>query len=90
MGEAAGKFHSIFSRLGRVSGVLVLLALIYGLMCFLDFEYATRWSNLKEVMNQQAFFGVLTLGAGILILSGGIDLSIGSVVGLSGVARSLA
>ena len=75
-----------FARFGRVSGVLILLACIYGALCFLDFEYATRWSNLKEVLNQQAFFGVLTLGVGILILSGGIDLSIGSVVGLSGVA----
>ncbi|MCS7167078.1 MAG: ABC transporter permease [Gemmatales bacterium] len=29
------------------------------------------------------YYGILTLGAGILIISGGIDLSIGSVVGLT-------
>ncbi|MCS7015727.1 MAG: ABC transporter permease [Gemmatales bacterium] len=29
------------------------------------------------------YYGILTLGAGILIISGGIDLSIGSVVGLA-------
>jgi ribose transport system permease protein len=29
------------------------------------------------------FYGVLTIGAGILIISGGIDLSMGSVVGLT-------
>jgi len=73
------------AKLGRVGGVLALLAIIYGTMCILDFSYATRWSNVKEVLNQQGFFAVLTLGVGILILSGGIDLSIGSVVGLSGV-----
>jgi ribose transport system permease protein len=78
-------FLALALRLGRVSGVLVLLALIYGAMCFIDVDYATRWSNLKEVLNQQAFFGVLTLGAGVLILAGGIDLSMGSVVALGGV-----
>jgi ribose transport system permease protein len=76
----------LLARFGRASGVLVLLAIIFGSMCFLDFEYATRWSNLKEVLNYQGLFGVLTLGVGVLILSGGIDLSIGSVVGFSGVA----
>jgi ribose transport system permease protein len=77
---------SLPGAFGRVSGVMTLLAVIFGANCLLDFEYATRWSNLKEVLNQQAFFGVLTLGAGVLILSGGIDLSMGSVVGLAGVA----
>jgi ribose transport system permease protein len=73
-------------RLSRISGVLSLLVVVYGTMCLLDSEYATRWSNLKFVINDQASFAVLTLGAGILIISGGIDLSIGSVVALSGVA----
>jgi ribose transport system permease protein len=35
------------------------------------------------------FYGILTLGAGLLIISGGIDLSIGSVVGLSAVCFAL-
>jgi ribose transport system permease protein len=75
--------------MNRIFGVLTLLVTIYGLQCALDINYATRWSVLKEVLNQQALFGVLTLGAGILILSGGLDLSIGSVVGLAGVGFSL-
>jgi len=72
--------------MNRVLGVLVLLLTIFGLNCAIDLNYATRWSNVKEVLSQQAFFAVLTLGAGLLIISGGIDLSMGSVVGLSGVA----
>jgi ribose transport system permease protein len=73
------------NRFGRVGGVLALLLTIYALMAAIDIEFATRWNNLKFVVSQQAFFGVLTLGVGVLIISGGIDLSIGSVVGMSAV-----
>ncbi|MCE9532540.1 MAG: ABC transporter permease [Planctomycetes bacterium] len=71
--------------MNRIFGVLILLIAIFGLNCAIDLDYATRWSNLKEVLSQDAFFAVLTLGVGVLIISGGIDLSIGSVVGLAGV-----
>src|SRR5262245_26531442 len=67
----------------RVLGVLLLLAAMYGLSFQLN---AVHWGNQKEVLTQQAFFAVLTLGVGLVIITGGIDLSIGSVVGLGGVA----
>ena len=35
------------------------------------------------------FYGVLTLGVGVLIVAGGIDLSIGSLVGLGAVCFGL-
>lgn len=41
----------------------------------------TNYNLLRRV----GFYGILSLGVGILIISGGIDLSIGSVVGLSAV-----
>jgi ribose transport system permease protein len=69
----------------RILGVVLLLLLMYALLFASDFRNATKWSNLKDVLSQQAFFGVLTLGVGVLILTGGIDLSIGSVVGFSAV-----
>jgi ribose transport system permease protein len=69
----------------RVLGVVLLLTMLYFLLYLSDSENAVKWSNLKDVLSQQAFFGVLTLGVGIVIISGGIDLSIGSVVGLSAV-----
>jgi ribose transport system permease protein len=71
--------------MNRILGVLSLLVVMYGLLFASDFEHATRWSNLKDVLSQQAFFGVLTLGVGVVIITGGIDLSIGSVVGLSAI-----
>jgi ribose transport system permease protein len=42
-------------------------------------------SNLVNVLRQNAFIAILAAGMTFVILTGGIDLSVGSVVGLSGV-----
>ncbi len=41
--------------------------------------------SLKNFLHETALYGVLALGATIVIISGGIDLSVGSVVALSAV-----
>ena len=69
----------------RILGVVSLLVTMYVLLFIADFDNASKWSNLKNVLNQQAFFGVLTIGVGVVIITGGIDLSIGSVVGVSAI-----
>jgi ribose transport system permease protein len=69
----------------RILGVVFMLATMYVLLFVADFDNAATWSNLKNVLHQQAFFGVLTIGVGVVIITGGIDLSIGSVVGVSAV-----
>jgi len=71
--------------MNRLIGVILLLAAMYGLLFWSDPQNAFKWSNLKDVLSQQAFFGVLTVGVGVVILTGGIDLSIGSVVGFSAI-----
>lgn len=67
---------------GLFAAIGVALAVIY----FLDksgafFSQASRESMLHQV----ALFGVLAVGAAVVIISGGIDLSIGAVVALSSV-----
>jgi ribose transport system permease protein len=42
-------------------------------------------ANLSNVLRQNAFIAMLAAGMTFVILTGGIDLSVGSVVGLSGV-----
>ena len=39
--------------------------------------------NLQNLARLIAFLGLLALGQGIVIIAGGIDLSVGAVVGLS-------
>ena len=71
--------------MSRILGVVLLLVALYAALYASDPRGAMRWSNLKDVAGRQAYFGVLTLGVGVVIITGGIDLSIGSVVGLSAV-----
>ena len=41
-------------------------------------------NNIENTLRWTAFFGIISIGVAYVIISGGIDLSIGSVVGLTG------
>jgi ribose transport system permease protein len=66
----------------RVAGVVALLVSLYVLLFF---KGGITQSNLIDVFNRQGFLGIITVGVAVLIITGGIDLSIGSVVGASAV-----
>lgn len=42
-------------------------------------------SNVEQLLHRTSLFGLISLGAAFVIITGGIDLSIGSVIGLIGV-----
>lgn len=44
-----------------------------------------NWSNLSQVIRSLAFIAIMAVGQSVVIISNGIDLSVGSVLGLSGV-----
>lgn len=62
-------------------GIFVFLLIIYGILLWSD-EGARSAVNHFNLARRIGMYGILTLGAGTLIISGGIDLSMGSVVGL--------
>jgi ribose transport system permease protein len=72
----------------RLLGVLFMVTLLYVALMALSAN-ARSWSNQQDIAGRLGFYGVLTVGVGVLIISGGIDLSIGSVVGLAAVSFSL-
>lgn len=65
----------------KLIGISLFLALLYGLLLYAD-PNAGSYRNQFDLGQQIGLFSVLSLGAGMVIISGGIDLSIGSVVGL--------
>src|SRR5262245_61004694 len=70
---------------GLVAGIVAVLALIY----FLDDKRAFfQWYSLQTLFHRVALFGVLAVGAAVVIISGGIDLSTGAVVALSSVVSA--
>jgi len=67
-------------RAGTLAGLFLLCALLSVLTPF----FLTR-SNLMNVMEQTAINAVIAVGMTFVILSAGIDLSVGSIAALSGV-----
>ena len=70
---------------GLVAGILFVLAVIY---C-LDHDQAFfREANIRPLLHRVALFGVLAVGAAVVIIAGGIDLSTGAVVAISSVVSA--
>ena len=72
----------------RLLGVVLMVAVLYAVLLFSG-PNARSLGTQQTTANWLGFYGVLTVGVGVLIISGGIDLSIGSVVGLGAVCFSL-
>lgn len=70
--------------MSRVLGVFGLLVALYAALV-LSNPSAGRLDNLIDVANIQGRYGLITLGAALVIIVGGIDLSIGSICGCAAV-----
>lgn len=66
-------------------GSFLLLCLIFATQS----ENFLTLNNLENVSKQLAVVGVVSIGMTIVLISGGVDLSVGSVAALSGVVTSL-
>ncbi|MFO0808726.1 MAG: ABC transporter permease [Gemmataceae bacterium] len=69
----------------RLAGVLLMVLTLYAILV-VSFPAARSAASHVDLARRLGFYGVLTLGVGTLIIAGGIDLSIGALVGLSAVA----
>ena len=86
----AWSFELSWRNMLRLVGVCVLLGSILGRLAIIHFLEGEKTpldrSNVFAILSEQGSLGIITIGAALLILTGGIDLSVGSVVGLAAVA----
>jgi ribose transport system permease protein len=68
---------------GRESGALIVLLVAVGALTLASPDFLTG-NNLANLARQVAIFGILAIGQLMVILTGGIDLSVGSILGLAG------
>jgi ribose transport system permease protein len=68
---------------GRDAGGLIVLLVLFGAMTLASDEFLTG-DNLANLSRQVAIFGIIAVGQLLVILTAGIDLSVGSVLGLTG------
>ncbi|HEY0577101.1 MAG TPA: ABC transporter permease [Pseudonocardia sp.] len=69
--------------LGRDAGGLVVLLVLFGGLTLASDEFLTG-GNLGNLARQVAIFGIIAAGELLVILTAGIDLSVGSVLALTG------
>jgi ribose transport system permease protein len=83
------------------TGLVIVVALVVVTLTVLAGSHADRLSGttvnnflnsntLIQVATDASFFAIMAIGATIVIISGGIDLSVGSIYALAGVSMALA
>ena len=77
------KAKQIFDKLTRRYGIFVIFIILLIVGSIIS-PYFIRVKNVTNVLRQISVTGILALAEMILIISGQIDLSLGSVVALSG------
>jgi ribose/xylose/arabinose/galactoside ABC-type transport system permease subunit len=83
------RFSQIRAVLGNQAvSMSVILILIWFLLSLMS-PYFFTVGNLSEITLQTAVIGIIAAGQTLVILSGGIDLSVGSVFAASGIAGGL-
>jgi ribose transport system permease protein len=77
--------RALARRFGAVAGLLALCGLLWILT-----PYFLTVANLLNVMEQTAINAIVAVGMTYVIISGGIDLSVGSLLAVAGVVLALA
>jgi ribose transport system permease protein len=67
----------------RIVTTLIILVALFALAAILSRGVFLKPSNLLNLVFQNAILGVVSLGQFLVIMTAGIDLSVGSLVGLS-------
>ncbi len=69
-------------------GIFVLLVLLCVVVAAINPRFLVA-GNLQNISRLVGMFGILSIGAGLVIVTGGIDLSVGSIMALVGILLSI-
>lgn len=81
---------NLFTRFRKweASGVLVALMALVAVLAFTTDAFLSQY-NISVVARQASFVGLVALGQTLVLLIGGIDLSVGAAAGLSAIFGSI-
>lgn len=72
----------------KILGIFTILVAVFAFTALKNRDFVSAY-NLQNLVNWTSLFGILSIGVAFVIISGGIDLSIGSTVGLVGTVLAL-
>jgi ribose transport system permease protein len=70
-------------------GIFTLLLVLCGVTALKSHAFLSA-TNLTNLANVIGLFGIFSIGAGLVIITGGIDLSVGSMIALTGILLAMA
>lgn len=70
-------------------GIFILLVLVCAITGFKNHNFFSH-ANLVNTANLIGLFGIFSIGAGMVIITSGIDLSVGSMISLNGMVLVIA
>lgn len=73
--------NRIFKHMGRELGLVVTLIIMVAVFALIDPIYLSP-ANLLDIVDQSTINGLLAIGITFVIITGGIDLSIGSIMAI--------
>lgn len=90
-GSGKSGFQRFMSgSVGRNLGLVVALLVLVVVGAVTAPDTFTSVSNILTILRQASIIGVISIGMTLVIIAGGIDLSVGSVMGLASVVAALA
>lgn len=67
----------------------VLIILLFAVICQIYGKNFLTITNIKNIITQSSVIAIIAIGVSVVILTGGIDLSVGSIVGFVGIFAGL-
>jgi ribose transport system permease protein len=87
MNKVLAAVNRLFKR--REAGILIPLALIFVLSGIINPRFFS-YQNIMNILFQASFVGIIGVAMSFVLILAGLDLSVGSVLGLSGVVTGFA
>ena len=78
--ESCFAIKTITSQISNYSFIFIMLAIFVAYLIFN--QGATTWSGVMNILRHSAVVDIMSFGMGMVIISGGIDLSVGSMLAL--------
>ena len=71
------------------SGYSFIFVFIFIFIIFMCMAPNTTWNGVMNILRHSSVIGLIAIGMGLVIITGGIDLSVGSNLALTGVVAAL-
>jgi len=81
--DGRGRSRRELQRVLKNYGMLFAFVLVCAALSWLSPVFLS-WTNILNVVRQSSIYGIMAIGMTFVILTGGIDLSVGSILAFSG------